>query len=145
MKYWKRKILLHHTQGYVQTSDVVIKTSVFQGDFLSPLLFCIALIPLLNGELIGLQCDQNNTMTHLIYMDDLKLFAKDEAQLEGAIDLVKTFSSDINMQFGLDKCATTVYRRGKLVEGRNFNLRGQEEMRCLDQGESYRRVRNTKE
>ena len=37
-------------------------------------------------------------------MDDLKLFAKDDNDLEGLLQTMKTFSDDIGMSFGLNKC-----------------------------------------
>ena len=38
-------------------------------------------------------------------MDDHKLFAKDDNDPEGLPQTVKKFSDDIDMSFGLDKCA----------------------------------------
>ena len=38
-------------------------------------------------------------------MDDLKLFAKDDKNLEEMLQFVKKFSDDIGMTFGLDKYA----------------------------------------
>ena len=49
-------------------------------------------------------------------MDDLKLYAKNDEQLEGLLKTVKMFSDDINMQFGLDKCAKAAFMRGKLAK-----------------------------
>ena len=34
-------------------------------------------------------------------MDDLKLFAKNDQQLQGLLNIVKQFSDDIQMEFGL--------------------------------------------
>ena len=48
-------------------------------------------------------------------MDDLKLFAKDDNDLEGLLQTVKKFSDDIGMSFGLDKCAKATFKRGKLT------------------------------
>jgi len=39
---------LYHTEGHIKTGKVAIKRGIFQGDSLSPLLFCLALIPLTN-------------------------------------------------------------------------------------------------
>merc|ERR1711965_997033 len=44
-------------------------------------------------------------------MDDLKLYAKDEADLDKLINVVSVFSRDIGMEFGLDKCAVLVMKR----------------------------------
>ena len=38
-------------------------------------------------------------------MDDLKLYAKDDSELEGLLRIVNGFSNDIGMEFGLSKCA----------------------------------------
>jgi len=40
---------LYYTKGHVKTVKVAIKLGLFQGDSLSPLLFCLALIPLTNA------------------------------------------------------------------------------------------------
>ena len=40
-------------------------------------------------------------------MGDLKLFGKTEGQLETLINSVRVFSSDINMEFGIEKCGMT--------------------------------------
>lgn len=38
-------------------------------------------------------------------MDDLKLFARNDDELEGLFQIVKSFSDDSGMSYGLDKCA----------------------------------------
>jgi hypothetical protein len=53
----------------------------------------------------------NNKICHLFLMDDLKLFFRDETELQQTI--VKTFSDCILTDFGLDKCATAIYKNGK--------------------------------
>ena len=55
-------------------------------------------------------------VNHLFYVDDLKLFARSNGQLEGLLTTVKEFRNDIAMQFGLDKCAKATFKRGKLVK-----------------------------
>ena len=47
-------------------------------------------------------------------MDDLKLYAKDDGELEGLLKIVKGFSDDIGMDFGLSKCPKATFKRGKL-------------------------------
>jgi hypothetical protein len=43
-------------------------------------------------------------ISHLLYMDDLKLIVKSEEELQKQIQTVKTFNDIIHMDFGLDKC-----------------------------------------
>eukprot|EP00957_Ditylum_brightwellii_P066816 5070685-Ditylum_brightwellii.AAC.1 len=45
-------------------------------------------------------------MAYLIfYIDDLKVYARNDEGLERCQKLIKRFSDDIGMKFGLDKCA----------------------------------------
>ena len=48
-------------------------------------------------------------------MDDLKLYGRNEKQIDTLINTVRIFSIDIGMQFGIDKCTVLVMKRGKLV------------------------------
>ena len=47
-------------------------------------------------------------------MDDLKLFVKDDYDLEDLPQTVKKFSDDIGMSFGLDKCAKATFKTFKI-------------------------------
>jgi hypothetical protein len=53
-------------------------------------------------------------------MDNLKLIAKSEEELQKRIKGVKNFSDDIHMEFGLEKCAKILFKRGKLVQSQNL-------------------------
>ena len=53
-------------------------------------------------------------------MDDLKLIAKSEEELQKQIQTLKTFSDDIHMEYGLEKCAKIAFKRGKLVHSQNL-------------------------
>ena len=48
-------------------------------------------------------------------MDDMKLIAKSDEELRKQIQTVKTFSDDIHMDFGLEKCAKITFKKGKLI------------------------------
>jgi Asp-tRNA(Asn)/Glu-tRNA(Gln) amidotransferase C subunit len=54
-------------------------------------------------------------ISHLLYMDDLKLTAKSEEEFQKQIQTVKSFSDDIYMEFRLEKCAKITFKRGKLI------------------------------
>ena len=42
-------------------------------------------------------------INHLMYMDDIKLFPKNEKELETLIHKVIIYSQDIGMEFGIEK------------------------------------------
>ena len=115
MKKWKTNLYLNQTQGSTVCENINIKCGIFQGDSLSPLLFCLALVPL-SYELNNIGYGYNiyeEKISHLFYTDDLKLHGKNNYELEGLLRTVKTFSDDIGMIFGLDKCAKATFIRGK--------------------------------
>jgi hypothetical protein len=57
--------------------------------------------------------ETNYRISHLLYMDDIKLYAGTEAHMKGMIQLLETFSRDTQMKFGLNKCKTQRIIRGK--------------------------------
>ena len=67
-------------------------------------------------------------------MDDLKLIAKSEEELQKEIKTVKTFSDDIHMDFLLEKCAKIEFKRGKLIYSQNFVIDINKEIQELEQG-----------
>ena len=42
-------------------------------------------------------------INHPMYMDDIKLFAKNEKKMETLIHAVRIYSQDIGMEFGIEK------------------------------------------
>ena len=67
-------------------------------------------------------------------MDDLKLIAKSEEELQKQTQIVKTFSDDIHMEFGLEKCAKVTFKRGKLTHLQNLVIDTNREIQELDRG-----------
>jgi len=61
-------------------------------------------------------------VSYLLYLDDLKVIGKTEEELQKQMQVVRTFSDDIHMDFELDKCAQIVLKRGKLVLLKNLIL-----------------------
>ena len=115
--------------------SVNIKRGIFQGDSFSPLLFVIALIPITLvlrkskiGYKLGTMKDDSPSLHHLLFMDDLKLFAKTDAQLESLVQTVRICSDDIGMKFGISKCAVVSLKRGKRANVRGVELPSGESM-----------------
>ena len=62
-----------------------IRWVIFQGDSLPPLLFVATLIPLtimLRKVKYGYMMKNKSKVNHLLYMDDLKIYAKNQMELE---------------------------------------------------------------
>ena len=106
LEKWNTRLILKTKQEVIQSQPIQIRRGIFQGDSLSPLLFCIALIPLtkeLNGADCGYQVHgTERKISHLLYMADLKLLGRNENDLEKEMKIVQTISKDINMKFALD-------------------------------------------
>jgi hypothetical protein len=135
---------LHAENKLTETEDIKIQCGIFQGDSLSPLLFCICLIPLteqLNKLNRGYEEHTTKTkISHLLYMDDLKLIAKSEEEIQKQIQTVKTFSDDIHMEFGIEKCAKITFKRGKLTHSQNLVIDINRVIQELEQGKTCQHV-----
>ena len=49
----------------------------------------------------------------LLFMDDLKIFAKNEREVNGLISTVEVSSNDIGLEVGMKKCGLLALKRGK--------------------------------
>ena len=114
MKNWKTQLTLTHESSTLMSENINIKREIFQGDSLSPLLFDISLIPLsleLNSTVYGYE-NVTEQITHLFHMNGFKPYSKDDSELEWLWKIVKGFSDDTGMEFGLSNCAKATFNRG---------------------------------
>ena len=99
-------------------AEVEIQSDIFQGDARSPLLLIIPMMPLnhiLRKCSAGYKLSRlQEKINHLMYMDDIKLFAKNEKELETLIHAVRISSQDIGMEFGMEKCAMLVMKYSEM-------------------------------
>ena len=136
MEQWRTELYSMSTP----IGEVKINRGIFQGDALSPLLFVISLIPLslllrktkygydLNGEKVN----------HLLYMDDLKLYAKSEIGLESLVNTARSFSADVGMVLESQSAPKLVVRGGKMSEAEGIESPDGREIRNLEEGTSYK-------
>ena len=93
MSAWQTDLRLATKTSTVIIKNLRIKNSIYQGDLLSPSMFCMALFPLssiINDTNTGYTCKNEMQMiNHLPYVDDLKLVAKDEDELNEQLEPVK--------------------------------------------------------
>ena len=70
-----------------------------------------------------------------MYMDDMKLFAKNEKELETLIHIVRIYSQGV--EFGIEKCALLVVKSGKRHLTDGIELPNQDKIRTLAENETY--------
>ena len=86
MTYWRT----------IPSADVSVKCSIYQGDALSALLFCIALNSLnsLLDKSVYRDCFKGSTtINHLLSIDNIKLYAQNEQDINSLIHLTRVLIS----------------------------------------------------
>ena len=130
------------TAGGRSLTETKIQRGIFQRDALSPLLFMIATMSLnhiLRKCTTGYKLSRfQEEINHLMYMDDIKLFAKNEKELETLIHAVRIYRQDIGMEFGIEKCALLVRKSGKLHMTDGMELPNHDKIRTLGENETYK-------
>ena len=140
MKNWKTILYISHNEGQEKSDETPIRCGIYQGDSFSPLLFCMALFPLsrILDDVKGGYTINKTTLTHLFYMDDLKLYAKTEEALKDMLTATNLFSTDIGMSFGIEKCAKVTLKKGKQIQAGNVTLDQDLVVQDLEQERSYK-------
>ena len=121
-------------------AETKIQRGIFQGDALSPLLFIIAMMLLnhiLRKCIAGYKLSgSQEKINHLMYMIDIKQFAKNEKELETLIHAVRIYSQDIGMEFGIEKCAILAMKSGKRHMTDGMELLNHDNIRTLRENET---------
>jgi len=124
------------------SQPIQIRRGIFQGDSLSPLFFCIALIPLtnkLNTAYCGYQVHgTERKVSHLLYTDDLKLLSRNENDLKNEIKIVQTICKDINMNFGLEKYVRICLKRGRVQSKMHIGSTFENDIKELDPRKAHK-------
>ena len=140
MQIWRVEL----TAGGRSLAETKIKKSIFQGDALSPLLFIIAMMPLnhiLRKCTAGYKLSRSQEkINHLMYKDDIKLFAKNEKELETLIHAVRIYSQDIGKEFGIEKCAMLVMESGKRHMTDGMELPNHDKIRTPGENKTYKNL-----
>ena len=130
------------TAGGRSLAETKIQRGIFQGDALSPLLLIIAMMPLnhiLRKCTAGFKLSRSQEKINLLmYMDDIKLFAKNEKELETLILAVRIYSQDIGMEFGIEECDMLVMKSGKRHMTDGMELANHDRIRTHGEEETYK-------
>ncbi|XP_045482803.1 uncharacterized protein LOC123686614 [Harmonia axyridis] len=143
METWRTQLVVNTGKVNYKTSLIRIKRGIFQGDTLSTLWFCLALNPLsklLKDQIYGyvIQKTPSTKISHQLYIDDLKLYAANEDQLKKQLKIVASFSQDIGLELGIDKCAVVHVKRGRVQEGAGLAVMEDLTIPQLGTRESYK-------
>lgn len=105
------KIELNYDGEVIQKKQ--IRKGILQGDSLSPLLFVLCLDPLsrkLNSiyPLLSIESTEKKeyATNHLLFVDDLKLFAESEHSLQKMVNEVRCFLENTGLMINYNKSAT---------------------------------------
>ena len=100
----------------------------------NPLSFLLSLLP---GYAIAKTNINKQKLTHLFFADDLKTFARNKKEATLQLDLITQFTKDIDMKFGLGKCACIYITQGiQKSLGTRLSINGTD-IEELDSGETY--------
>ena len=109
--------------GNSELGEVNIKQSIFQGDSLSPLVFVLRISLILRKAKAAYKfLGSKVKINHLLIMDDLKLYSRNEKELNSLVQTISIFSKDMGMEFGIEKCAMFVIEKGKIVKSVGIGL-----------------------
>ena len=85
---------------------------------------------------IGYNISGRNTpavkISHLLFMDDLKLYANNNSNLKILLEVVREYSEDVRMGFDLDKCNKLTIKNGKAVPSDDIILTNNENIKALN-------------
>ena len=120
-----------------ELGKIVIKRGIFQGDSFSPLLFVMAMIILtmiLRKVDAGYRFNRSREkVNHILFMDDLKFYGRSKEELEMLVEMVKLFSDDLGMKFGLEKCGVLVVEKGVKKKCEGMELPEREVIKEIDE------------
>ena len=95
--------------GNSELEEVDIKRDIFQGDSLSPLMFVLELIPLSlilrKAKAAYVFSGSKVKINHLLFMDYLKLYSRNEKELGSLVQTIRVFSKDMGMKFDTQVCS----------------------------------------
>ena len=85
-----------------------------------------------------------------MYIDDIKLFARNEKELETIIQATRIYSQETGMEFGIEKGAMLIMRCGKRHMTEGIELLNKKRSKCPDKrnltntGEYWKRTPSNK-
>ena len=132
----------------IETEEIKYECGILQGDALSDILFALSVNPasVLLKKVEGYKIKKTSKqINHACFVDDLKLFAELMNIMKLLLDIITTYSRDIEMKFSEEECAYVLIICGKWKSGnapieinglKVRELTDEEEYKYLGQDES---------
>ena len=115
---WSTNAYLSTNAGNIESGTIEYKCGILQGDALSVILFILQVNPAsfllesVDGCKLG-KLEPKENLSHQFFVDDLKLYAINMDTAKLLLDIITTFTKDVGMSFGEQKCAYVCVERGK--------------------------------
>ena len=88
--------------------------------------------------MIGPPGNRTTKITHLLFVDDLKTYAKNKSDAMKQLQVITNFTNDIGMEFGADKCAYLNIEKGQRTPLTEIISMNGLDLKELDDGDSYK-------
>jgi len=86
----------------------------------------------------GYKLFSGTVVSHLLYIDDLKLYGRMLSEIESLLHTVEIFSTDIQMSFGVNKCSYIGLKRRKVCSVQDIEMCNGESIRSLTPESAYK-------
>ena len=80
---------------------------------------------ILNSERMGfwiMQNSENKLISHLLFVDDIKISASSKKNLQNQLRLTQQFGKMVGFDFGFNKCALATIKPGKTIPEEALHL-----------------------
>ena len=116
---WSTRIVVTTRNGREASEIIKFRKGLPQGDALCPRLFTVCLNPIAwkisAPEGYRLSNPIGTTVTDLLYIDDLKIFAASESKLSSVMNSVRAAMEGVGLMWNPKKCAVAHFKRGVRV------------------------------
>ena len=140
---WNTVLIIPTKEGIIRTDPIKITNGVLQGDTICPTLYTLSKNPIswhirrYDGYILSKPV--NNKITHSLFIDDLKCYAKSKDKLKNMLLDIKGKMGNAGLEWNMKKCKVMHMKRGKLVmlDG-DIRLYDNTIIECLKDSESYK-------
>ena len=141
---WSTRIVVTTRNGREASEIIKFRKGLPQGDALCPRLFTVCLNPIAwkisASEGYRLSKPIGTTVTDLLYIDDLKIFAASESKLSSVMNSVRAAMEDVGLIWNPKKCAVAHFKRGvRVAESTGLLMSdGNVNIPTLEDGQHYK-------